>query len=94
MGWSWETNPDVVEMASCRFESGCLPTLCPYGHSGPSRGARWAGVWGTLAALEKGKETVCEVFTQDRVQQRLVKQMIEVRKGPRSSSSSFLSHRW
>ena len=22
MGWSWESNPDVVEMASCRFGSG------------------------------------------------------------------------
>ena len=51
------------------------------------------GVWSTLAALkeqildalaprtaEQGKETVGEVFSQDRVQQRLVKQMVEVRK--------------
>ena len=77
-------NPDDVEMAPCRH--GCL-------HSGPSRATRWAGVWNTMAALEdhilnspisrtaeQVEETLCEVFSQDRVQQRLVKQMIEVRK--------------
>ena len=82
MGWSWETNPDVVEMASCRFGGGCWRPLCMYGRSGPSRAARWAGVWSALAALEKGKETFCEVFSQDRVQQRLVKKITEVHKGP------------
>ena len=55
---------------------------CPCGHSGPSRAVRWARVWSALAALEKGEEIVCEVFSQDRVQQRLVNQMVEVRKGP------------
>ena len=34
--------PDVVEMASCRFGDGCWRPLCPYGHSGPRRAARWA----------------------------------------------------
>ena len=45
----------VVEMASCRFGSGCWRPLCPYGHSGPSRAARCAGVWGTMAALNQGE---------------------------------------
>ena len=62
---------------------------------GPRRAARWASVWSTLGALEEQildapaprmagqvKETVGEVFSQDRFQQRLAKQMIEVRKGP------------
>ena len=48
-------------------------------------------MWSTLAALEeqildapapRGKKTVGEVFSQDRVQKRLVEQMIEVRKDP------------
>ena len=52
MVWSWEINPDVVEMAFCRFGSGCWRPLCPHRHSGPSWAARWAGVWSTLAALE------------------------------------------
>ena len=52
-------------------------------------------MWSTLAALEEQildapaprtadqrKETVGEVFSQDRFQQRLVKQMIEVRNDP------------
>ena len=51
-------------------------------------------MWSTLTALEEqildvlacrtagqGKKTVGEVFSQDRVQQRLVKRMIDVRKG-------------
>ena len=54
-------------------------------------------MWTTLAALEEqildapasrmagqGKETVGEVLSQDRCQQRLVKQMIEVRNVPSS----------
>ena len=73
----------------------------------------WAGGWSTQAALEEHilralaprtaeqvEETVCEVFSQDRLQQRLVKQMIEVRnvsrkdhilQGSGSRFSSFLS---
>ena len=52
-------------------------------------------MWSTLSALEEqildapaprtagqAKETVGEGFSQNRVQQRLVKQVIEVRKGP------------
>ena len=41
--------------------------------------SRWPVWWSTLAALEQGKENVCEVFSKDRVQQSPVKQMIEVR---------------
>ena len=53
---------------------GCWRPLCPYRHSLPSRAARWASVWSTLAALEEqildapaprtaeqGKETVGEI---------------------------------
>ena len=60
-------------------------------------------MWSTLAALEEQipdvpaprtaeqrKETVGEVLSQDRVQQRLVKQMIEVRKGPGEQFFEFL----
>ena len=53
MGWSWETDPDVVEMASCRFGSGCWRPLCPYPHRRHSRAKMWARVWGTLATLHK-----------------------------------------
>ena len=52
MGWSWEINPGLVEMASS-----CWRPLCPYRHSVPSWAARWAGVWSTLAALEETPET-------------------------------------
>ena len=61
----------------------------------PRRAARCASVWSTLAALEEQildvpvprttgqvEKTVGEDFCQDRVQQRLVKQTMEVRKSP------------
>ena len=77
-------------------------------HFGLRRAARWAGVWSTLAALEEqildaasaprtaghGKETVGDVFSQDRFRQGLVKQRKDVRKGPWSSLSSYRCRRW
>ena len=84
-------NPDVVESL---WEWVLAPTV-PVRAQWPRRAARWAGVWSTLAALEEQildvpvprmagqvKKTVREVFSQDRVQPRLVKQTMEVRKGP------------
>ena len=36
----------------CRFGTGCWRPLCPYGHSGRSRAARWAALWTLLASQE------------------------------------------
>ena len=58
---------------------------CPRSRSRPSM---------LLRHGRPGPETVGEVFSQDRFRQSLVKQMIEVRKGPWSSLSSYRCRRW
>ena len=40
-------------MEPCRFDTGCWRPLCPYGHSGRGRAARWAALWSLLALQEK-----------------------------------------
>ena len=37
----------------CRYDMGCWRPLCTFRHSGPSRAARWAAVWGLLAKMEE-----------------------------------------
>ena len=40
-------------MEPCRFDMGCWRPLCPYGHSGRGRAARWAALWSLLAKQEE-----------------------------------------
>ena len=42
----------MVSMETCRFDTGCWRPLCPYGHSGRGRAARWAALWSLLAKQE------------------------------------------
>ena len=39
-------------MEPCRFGTGCWRPLCPFGHSGRGRAARWAALWSLLAKQE------------------------------------------
>ena len=44
-------------MEPCRFDTGCWRPLCPYGHSGRGRAARWGALWSLLAKQEVEKES-------------------------------------
>ena len=47
-----------LSMEPCRFGAGCWRPLCPYGHSGRGRAARWAAVWTLLASQEENLEVI------------------------------------
>ena len=79
------TNPDVVEMAPYRFGSGCWPHCARTStvgraerQGGPECGALWPALEEQILdvpaprAAEQVEDTVCEVFPQEKVQQRFV----------------------
>ena len=47
-----DVNVVDISMEPCRFDTGCWRPVCPYGHSGRGRAARWAALWSLLAKQE------------------------------------------
>ena len=55
-------------MEPCRFGTGCWRPLCPFGHSGRGRAARWTALWSLLAKQEAEDEVILEEHISERTQ--------------------------
>ena len=69
----------MVSMEPCRYDKGCWRPLCPDGHSGRGRTARWAAVWSLLAKQEVEDDLeVVKVIPAEDGSERFVEQNADV----------------
>ena len=77
----------TVSIEPCRYDMGCWRPLCPYGHSGRSRAARWAALWSLLAEQEAQAEDVpvpqivedaVTIIPKEHISERIIEQVHDV----------------
>ena len=69
----------MVAMEPCRYDMGCWRPLCPYGHSGRGRAARWAALWSLLAKQEVEDDLeVVKVIPAEDGSERFMEQDVDV----------------
>ena len=77
----------TVSSEPCRYDMGCWRPLCPYGHSGRSRAARWAALWSLLAEQEAQVEDVpvpqivedaVTIISKEHISERIIEQVHDV----------------
>ena len=68
----------MVSKEPCRFDTGCWRPLCPHGHSGHGRAARWAALWSLLAKQEEDDVEVVKVIPAEDGSERVMEQNADV----------------